>query len=59
MRPDRRAHIRAHIVGFDGRGSAGVDNPDWEKSMQHAVRKYLKALEAGDVEKAGALFVPQ
>jgi ketosteroid isomerase-like protein len=27
--------------------------------MQHAVRKYLKALEAGDVEKAGALFVPQ
>jgi ketosteroid isomerase-like protein len=27
--------------------------------MQHAVRKYLKALEAGDAEKAGALFVPQ
>jgi ketosteroid isomerase-like protein len=25
--------------------------------MQHAVRKYLKALEAGDAEKAGALFV--
>ena len=24
--------------------------------MQQAVRKYLKALEAGDVEKAGALF---
>jgi ketosteroid isomerase-like protein len=30
-----------------------------EVSMQHAVRKYLKALEAGDAEKAGALFVPQ
>jgi ketosteroid isomerase-like protein len=25
--------------------------------MQQAVRKYLKALEAGDAEKAGALFV--
>jgi ketosteroid isomerase-like protein len=24
--------------------------------MQHAVRKYLKALEAGDVERAAALF---
>jgi len=24
--------------------------------MQHAVRKYLKALEAGDVDKAAALF---
>ena len=27
--------------------------------MQHAVRKYLKALEAGDADRAGALFVPQ
>ena len=27
--------------------------------MQHAVRKYLKALEAGDAEKASALCVPQ
>jgi ketosteroid isomerase-like protein len=27
--------------------------------MQHAVRKYLKALEAGDAEKAGALCVPR
>src|SRR6202050_714087 len=27
--------------------------------MQHAVRKYLKALEAGDAERAGALFVPR
>jgi len=26
--------------------------------MQQAVRKYLKALEANDVEKAGALFTP-
>jgi ketosteroid isomerase-like protein len=26
--------------------------------MQHAVRKYLKALEAGDVDKAVALFTP-
>jgi len=26
--------------------------------MQHAVRSYLKALEAGDAEKAAALFVP-
>ncbi len=26
--------------------------------MQHAVRKYLSALEAGDVERAAALFVP-
>jgi hypothetical protein len=26
--------------------------------MQQAVRKYLAALEAGDAEKAGALFVP-
>ena len=26
--------------------------------MQQAVRKYLKALEAGDAEKAAALFVP-
>jgi ketosteroid isomerase-like protein len=25
--------------------------------MQQAVRKYLKALEAGDADKAGALFV--
>jgi hypothetical protein len=25
--------------------------------MQHAVRKYLKALEAGDAERAAALFV--
>ena len=25
--------------------------------MQHAVRKYLKSLEAGDAEKAGALCV--
>jgi ketosteroid isomerase-like protein len=25
--------------------------------MQQAVRKYLKALEAGDVEKAAALFI--
>jgi hypothetical protein len=27
--------------------------------MQHAVRKYLKALEAGDPGKAAALCVPQ
>jgi ketosteroid isomerase-like protein len=27
--------------------------------MRQAVRKYLLALEAGDPEKAGALFVPQ
>jgi SnoaL-like protein len=27
--------------------------------MQQAVRKYLLALEAGDAEKAAALFVPQ
>jgi hypothetical protein len=27
--------------------------------MQQAVRKYLLALEAGDPEKAAALFVPQ
>ena len=26
--------------------------------MQQAVHKYLKALEAGDVEKAASLFVP-
>lgn len=26
--------------------------------MQHAVRKYLSALEAGDVQAAAALFVP-
>jgi ketosteroid isomerase-like protein len=26
--------------------------------MQQAVRKYLSALEAGDVEKAASLFVP-
>jgi ketosteroid isomerase-like protein len=26
--------------------------------MQNAVRSYLKALEAGDVERAAALFVP-
>jgi hypothetical protein len=26
--------------------------------MQQAVRKYLKALEAGEVEKAAALFTP-
>jgi ketosteroid isomerase-like protein len=26
--------------------------------MQQAVRKYLAALEAGDADKAGALFVP-
>jgi ketosteroid isomerase-like protein len=26
--------------------------------MQHAVRKYLAALETGDVAKAAALFVP-
>ena len=26
--------------------------------MQQAVRKYLSALEAGDAEKAAALFVP-
>jgi ketosteroid isomerase-like protein len=26
--------------------------------MQRAVRKYLKALEAGDVDKAAALFTP-
>ena len=26
--------------------------------MQQAVRKYLQALEAGDAEKAAALFVP-
>ena len=26
--------------------------------MQHAVRKYLLALEAGDADKAAALFVP-
>lgn len=26
--------------------------------MQHAVRKYLKALEAGDAERAAALFTP-
>jgi ketosteroid isomerase-like protein len=26
--------------------------------MQQAVRKYLQALEAGEVEKAGALFTP-
>jgi len=26
--------------------------------MQHAVRKYLSALEAGDAERAAALFVP-
>jgi ketosteroid isomerase-like protein len=27
-----------------------------EGQMQHAVRKYLKALEAGDVDRAAALF---
>jgi ketosteroid isomerase-like protein len=27
--------------------------------MQHAVRKYLKALEAGDPDRAAALFVSQ
>jgi len=27
--------------------------------MQQAVRKYLAALEAGDAERAAALFVPQ
>jgi ketosteroid isomerase-like protein len=27
-----------------------------EGQMQHAVRKYLKALEAGDIERAAALF---
>jgi ketosteroid isomerase-like protein len=27
--------------------------------MQHAVRKYLAALEAGDADKAAALFVPK
>jgi ketosteroid isomerase-like protein len=27
-----------------------------EGHMQHAVRKYLKALEAGDVDRAAALF---
>jgi hypothetical protein len=27
--------------------------------MQHAVRKYLKALEAGDADKAAALFTPR
>jgi hypothetical protein len=27
--------------------------------MQQAVRKYLKALETGDADKAAALFVPQ
>lgn len=26
--------------------------------MQHAIRKYLSALEAGDAERAAALFVP-
>src|SRR6185437_11737532 len=26
--------------------------------MQHAVHKYLSALEAGDAERAAALFVP-
>lgn len=26
--------------------------------MQHAVRSYLKALESGDADKAGALFTP-
>ena len=26
--------------------------------MQHAVRSYLKALEAGDADKAAALFIP-
>ena len=26
--------------------------------MQHAVHKYLSALESGDVERAAALFVP-
>lgn len=26
--------------------------------MQHAVRKYLSALESGDAERAAALFVP-
>jgi len=26
--------------------------------MQQAVHKYLKALEAGDAEKAASLFVP-
>jgi predicted SnoaL-like aldol condensation-catalyzing enzyme len=30
----------------------------WEDAMQQAVHKYLKALEAGDAEKAAALFVP-
>ena len=27
--------------------------------MQQAVRKYLLALEAGDADKAAALFVPE
>jgi ketosteroid isomerase-like protein len=29
-----------------------------EGQMQQAVRKYLKALEAGDVDRAAALFTP-
>jgi hypothetical protein len=29
-----------------------------EDAMQQAVHKYLKALEAGDAEKAASLFVP-
>jgi hypothetical protein len=35
----------------------GKGNIEWEWHMQRAVRKYLKALEAGDADRAAALFV--
>jgi hypothetical protein len=35
----------------------GKGNIESEKHMQRAVRKYLKALEAGDADRAAALFV--
>ncbi|HWS68213.1 MAG TPA: nuclear transport factor 2 family protein [Steroidobacteraceae bacterium] len=34
------------------------DTLELEDAMQQAVHKYLKALEAGDAEKAASLFVP-
>jgi ketosteroid isomerase-like protein len=41
------------VLNYD----AGVQ-PLVEDAMQQAVHKYLKALEAGDAEKAASLFVP-
>jgi ketosteroid isomerase-like protein len=45
-------------MGRSGSGAESVGSHQPEMQMKQAVRHYLAALEAGDEDKAAALFIP-